>query len=114
MTQINPTSTSKPPINILRASYSKNEWSQDPKSYLLIEIIPEKKELRAHIYTTNKTYQQSIIGSNPQEIYYTIIRENLISSLYHSAYLGSELEKAYYCLLHNIEYVQDKSPYKDF
>jgi dihydropteroate synthase len=111
MTQNNPSHNSKPPIKILQASHSKDEWSQDSKSYILIEILPEKKELRAHIYTPNKEYQQSIIGSNPQEIYYTIIRENFISSLYHSAYLGSELEKAYYCLLHNKEYIQDKSPY---
>ena len=114
MTQNNPSHNSKPPIKILPAVYSKNDWSQDPNSYILIEIIPETKELRAHIYSTNKTYQLSIVGTNPQEIYYTIIRENLITSLYHSAYLGSELEKAYYCLLHNKEYIQDKSPYKNF
>ncbi len=41
------------------------------------------------------------------EVFNTIIRENLISSLQHAADLGAELQKAEIALKHGIRYVQD-------
>lgn len=47
-----------------------------------------------------------ITGTDAKAICETIIREELISRLDHSAYLGRELEKAEIALEHGLEYEQ--------
>ena len=49
-----------------------------------------------------------ITGKNATNIFNTIIREGLISSQQHAAYLGKELYKAEIAINYNLNYVQDK------
>lgn len=102
----------KPPMKIIKAEKIISEWRMDTKGYFLIE--PRREEgkgiIYAHFYNKKKEYQVSIQGECAEEIYYTILRENLISNLMHAAYLGSELQKAEnYLKLKNPSkpYVQD-------
>ena len=47
------------------------------------------------------------MGKHPIELYYTLVREGMISRLDHAADVGVELQKAYLALKNNLEYVQD-------
>lgn len=99
----------KPPINKIDAQKITSEWNMDTKGYFLIDPKPEEGLIYAHFYTLAKEYVVSIAGSDAESIYYTILRENLVKSLMHAAYLGSELQKAELHLkLKNSVYVQDK------
>ncbi len=99
---------------IIRAKYnSRKEWKQDPKGYFLIRINKNFIEV-AHVKNDNSNHPKKdlkkatvIRGKNAEEIYNTIIRENLISLKEHAAYLGSELQKAEIAMKHNLKYVQD-------
>ena len=85
---------------IIEAKKDSHEWCMDMKGYFLIAPKPKEKYqnslgvIYAHFYNKNKKYQVSIKGKTAEEIYYTIIREKLISNLMHASYLGSELQKA--------------------
>lgn len=48
-----------------------------------------------------------ITGTNGEAIYNTIVREGLVKSLQHAAYVGYELHKAETALRFGVEYVQD-------
>jgi len=102
----------KPPIKSIKAEKISSEWRMDTKGYFLIE--PRREEgtgvIYAHFYNKKREYKVSIQGTSAEEIYYTILREKLISNLMHAAYIGSELQKAEtYLKLKNPEkpYVQD-------
>ncbi|MGE0792791.1 MAG: DUF4346 domain-containing protein [Candidatus Woesearchaeota archaeon] len=96
----------KPNINLTIAE--KGEWTQDPQGYFLIEPRPQEHLIYAHHYNNNQEYTNSIAGKTAEEIYYTIIRLNLVSTLQHSAYLGSELKKAEIAMKTNQVYIQDE------
>ncbi len=85
-----------------------SKFKQDPKGYFLIEPRPSEKLLYAHYYDNNHNYVQSIYGHTTEEIYQAIIDLNLISSLQHAAYLGSELRKAEEAMKENKVYIQDE------
>ncbi len=104
--------TNKPPMNVIEAKKEQHEWRMDTKGYFLIEPKRENGEgiIYAHFYNKEREYQVSIRGRNAEEIYYTILREELISKLMHAAYIGSELQKAenYLKLGKENKYVQDE------
>ena len=83
------------------------EWKYDLKGYFLIRINKEKELIEVGHCRKNNVVEVMISGKNPQEIYYTVIREGLVSSLQHAAYLGKELQKAYVAMKKGHEYVQD-------
>jgi len=89
----------------IKATYDpETEWKQDPKGYFLIKI--EDNEIIAIFYKDNKPAIE-IKGKQSKEVYNTLIREDLVSSLQHAAYLGKELGKAEMALRHKLSYVQD-------
>lgn len=96
-------------MKVIKATYSPREWKMDPKGYFLIRIDRKTKEIEVG-FCKNDEHKiiKKIIGKNPIEIFYTIIREGLISKLEHAADIGSELQKAYIALQQNLEYIQDK------
>lgn len=83
------------------------EWKQDPKGYFLIRLNRKKKLIEVGLCKERNIISVKLEGKLPQDIYYTILREKMISSLQHAAYLGKELHKAYVALKLGIEYVQD-------
>ena len=48
-----------------------------------------------------------IEGDNAEKIYNTILREKMVSTLQHAAYVGYELIKAEIAMNKNLNYVQD-------
>jgi tetrahydromethanopterin S-methyltransferase subunit A len=81
----------------------------DKKGFFV--ILPQKPENKIYVecYANSGELLQTIVGTDPASIYYTIIENNFISKLDHAAYLGKELTKAEFFLKHNIPYHQDKA-----
>jgi hypothetical protein len=84
----------KPEVIEIKASKSSSEWVMDEKGYFLIDPRPEEGIFFAHHYSADGVYNKSVSGIDAEEIYYTLLREDLVGSLQHAAYLGSELQKA--------------------
>ena len=92
----------------VNASYDESkEFALDPKGYFLIRVNQETKNIEVGFCEKGNVIEIKISGTNPQEIYQTAIKHNLITRLDHAAYLGSELQKAFIALKKGIEYVQD-------
>ena len=51
--------------------------------------------------------EKIIVGKTAMEIFNTIIKEKLVSSLQHAADLGAELKKAQIALENDLDYIQD-------
>ena len=95
-------------VKKLTASYNTyKEWKQDSSGYFLIKINYDTKEISAGFCTNDNVLRVEITGKNAEEIYNTILREEMVSSLQHAAYLGLELQKAEIALKLNLKYVQD-------
>jgi len=107
MTIIQPKeSLDKQDYPVIKAQYDDTkEFRMDPKGYFLIRIKDTVLEV-ALCKKINKV-EVVVTGTNPREIYHTVIREGLLSRLEHAAYLGRELQKAYMCMQEGKEYVQD-------
>jgi len=72
-------------------------------------IYTEDGEIVTQHFTRGREKTQYIFrGKTPEEVYYKIISEGLVSLQQHAAYLGKELEKAYLAIKHGVKYVQDK------
>lgn len=99
---------------IVSASYDeKNEWVMDRSGYFLIRLIPEKSLIEVGHCTSKNVIDVVVSGSSATEIYNTLIRLKLVSSLQHAAYLGKELYKAKVALKLKKKYVQDDSLFNE-
>ena len=113
--------------------YSDRFISLDPKGYFLIKISQQDKQILIEHYSNdidlegratdpetgipiqcNETKKRmptkTITGKTAKEIGMQITEideELLLSKLDHALYIGRELQKAEYCLIHEIPYVQD-------
>ena len=100
----------KAPINELKAEKHSSEWVMDKKGFFLIDPRPEEGLVYAHHYHADKSYNLTITGKTAEDIYYTILREELVDSMMHAAYLGSELQKAEILVRYGIDwYIQDQA-----
>ncbi len=90
------------------ASYdSRKEWAMDPLGFFTIKPFPDEGVIRVRYYNAKHQLTAEIEGKTAEEIYNTICREKLVSSLLHAAYLGSELQKAEIAMKKRLNYVQD-------
>lgn len=93
---------------MVKASYhSHKEWRMDPKGYVIIKVFYVKKYFGARFCTPDGTPRVDVIGTDAEEIVQTLVREGLVSSLQHAAYLGHELHKAEVALKFHLNFVQD-------
>lgn len=87
---------------------SRKEWQMDPKGFFTIKPFPDEGVIRVRYYNAKHQLAAEIEGKTAEEIYNTVCREKLVSSLPHSAYLGSELQKAELAMKKRLPYVQDE------
>ena len=100
----------------IKAKYHRiKDWVMDPRGYFLIDVDKKKKLLRVGFCKFTKLGNNPVndmvaivTGKTAIEIVNTLIRENYISSLQHSADMGIELCKAELALKYDLKYVQDK------
>ncbi|MAE13195.1 hypothetical protein CMO92_01400 [Candidatus Woesearchaeota archaeon] len=95
-------------IPVVEASGKDKRWIQDPAGYLLFKLDRENKVIRVGICTPDHRLVKEIRGKDPEELYYAILKEGVISNLDHAAYLGLEVEKAFVALHTGKEFVQCK------
>ncbi len=96
-------------VKKIAASYeSRKEWKMDEKGFFTIKPFPDEGVIRVRYYNAKHQLAAEIEGKTAEEIYNTICREKLVSSLPHAAYLGSELQKAEIALKKRLDYVQDE------
>ena len=100
----------------IKAKYHRiKDWVMDPRGYFLIDVDRKKKLLRVGFCKFTKLGNNPVndmvaivTGKTAIEIVNTLIRENYISSLQHSADMGIELCKAELALKYHLKYIQDK------
>jgi len=97
---------------LIKAYYhSMKEWRLDSKKcFFTIKPFHDDKVIRVNYYIIENGKHKlklRIEGQNGEDIYNTIIKNKLISSLQHASYLGYELAKAEFALRMDIPYVQD-------
>lgn len=97
-------------VKKIAASYeSRKEWKMDEKGFFTIKPFSDEGVIRVRYYNAKHQLAAEIEGKTAEEIYNTICREKLVSSLPHAAYLGSELQKAEIAMKKRLDYVQDNS-----
>ena len=85
-------------IKIIRASYNTHkEWKADPKGYFTIKPFADEGLIKVRFHNYEHQILIIIEGETAEDIYNTIVREDLVTKLEHAAYLGAE---------HNLDYVQ--------
>ena len=95
-------------FRIIKSHYdSRKEWVMDPMGFFTIKPFPKENIIRVRFYNSEYQLAALIEGENAEDIFNTIVREKLLTSLAHAAYLGSELQKAEIALKLDIEYIQD-------
>ena len=93
---------------IIDAKYDRiKDWKMDPTGYFLIRINKEDKTIEAGFCKQANKVEKIVVGKTAMEVFNTIIREKLVSTLQHAADLGAELQKAEIALKQKIKYVQD-------
>ena len=85
----------------------KHPWVQDSTGYFLIKVNYKEQKIEVAFCSNEHKITKIITGNHPEDIYYTLMREKLISVYEHAANMGSELQKAYIAMKNNLEYVQD-------
>ena len=95
-------------VKHIRAHYNTwTEWKRDPIGYWLFRVDLDKKEIHAGFCKKNNIIQVVIVGTEGESMYNTIVRQKLVKSLQHAAYIGYELQKAEVALRLGIRYIQD-------
>ena len=95
-------------VKRIKASYhSLKEWRKDPRGYFIIKVFYDKGYFGARFHSYDAVPQIDIVGTDAEAIVQTIVREKLVSSLQHAAYLGHELHKAEMALQFRLNFVQD-------
>ena len=100
----------------LTAKYHKiKDWKMDPKGYFLIGVDKRKKIIQVGYCRFKKLGNSPVNdmvaivkGKTAIEIVNTLIREQFISTLQHTADIGIELHKAELSLKYGFKYIQDK------
>ncbi len=83
------------------------EWRMDPLGYFLIRVDHEKNVIEIGHCRDRNIVNVKIVGSDATFMFNTIIRNKLVGTFQHAAYLGKELQKAEIALKEHLEYVQD-------
>ena len=86
-----------------------NDWKNDETGYYLIRL--KDNMIEAGLCKETGKVAILIKGTTAEDIYNTIIREDIVGTKQHAAYLGMELMKAEVCLKLRKNYVQD-APFK--
>ncbi len=95
---------------VIEARYDRlKDFRMDSIGYFLIRVNKEKQRIEAGFCKSANKVEKIIVGKTAMEIFNTIIKEKLVSSLQHAADLGAELQKAQIALENDIEYTQDSN-----
>jgi tetrahydromethanopterin S-methyltransferase subunit A len=93
-------------VEIIRAEKSK-KVELDEAGYFVILPLRDKGTISVEHYSTDHRLLRIIEGTEPGDIYRTIIGNRWVTELSHAAYLGKELARAELSMRLDFKYVQD-------
>ncbi|MFI5251971.1 MAG: DUF4346 domain-containing protein [Bacteroidota bacterium] len=79
----------------------------DRAGYFVVLPQPHRDMITVEHYSYDDTLLRTIEGKDARSLYWTIIQNNWITQLSHSAYLGKELAKAELSMKQGFKYIQD-------
>ncbi|MGI5827968.1 MAG: thymidylate synthase [Patescibacteria group bacterium] len=83
----------------------------DPRGNVVIDILPKEKLIKATLFEPNGGPPiKEWTGKTATEMIWKLSDWNYISMPSHAMYVGTELQRAEYCLKHNLKYHQDPAP----
>lgn len=95
-------------VRVIKAAYDTfREWKQDNIGYWLFRVNMKKNCIEAGFCKKENIIEVMVTGTDSEEMHNTIVREGLVKSLQHAAYIGHELMKAEAALKLGIPYIQD-------
>jgi tetrahydromethanopterin S-methyltransferase subunit A len=83
----------------------------DPSGFFIIKAAKNEHRIYLEHYKKDGVLHEVIHGEDPISISCTAVEHGLVSRLDHAAYLGRELEKAYFCMIYGFRYIQDGKGY---
>lgn len=86
-----------------------NKVKLDKAGYFVIVPKPNADEILVEHYSNANKLLRIIKGYNARDIYWSIIENDWVTELSHSAYLGKELTKAEMAMKLGFKYIQDKA-----
>lgn len=86
-----------------------NKVKLDKAGYFVIVPKPKANEILVEHYSNDNKSLRIIKGDNARDIYWSIIENERVTELSHSAYLGKELTKAEMSMELGFKYIQDKA-----
>ncbi|MDR1040370.1 MAG: thymidylate synthase [Deltaproteobacteria bacterium] len=92
-----------------RFSDAPFRMAEDPCGYFRILADHAAGEIAVLHHAPTGDLLEEYRGKTPDELSKRIARNLAVSDLGHAMYLGSQLERAWYCLAKGLEFVQDKT-----
>jgi thymidylate synthase len=104
--------------NLLMDNYEKElgfspavHFDFDPRGNVVVDILPKEKLIKATLFEPNggppiKEWK----GKSATEMVWKICDWKYVMMPDHAMYVGTELQRAEYCLKHNLPYHQDPAP----
>ena len=80
----------------------------DPNGYFKITIDLSAREIVAYHFSQENELLEEYRGRSPSAIAGRLYKHEAVSDMSHALYLGSQLERAWFCLENGVEYTQDK------
>lgn len=92
----------------IEAKYDRlRDFKMDPVGYFLIRINRETNKIEAGFCKSQNKIEKIIAGDTAMEVFNTVIKKRLVTTLQHAADLGAELQKAEIALKQHVKYTQD-------
>ncbi|MDR1486750.1 MAG: hypothetical protein LBT62_01970 [Deltaproteobacteria bacterium] len=108
------------PADFLQVKPIIEEWtsrpyklSHDPNGFFKIGVDPQAEELVALHYSGDGELLDEYRAKTPQQMNWLLAKAHAVSDISHAIYLGGQLERAWHCLEHGKQYVQDKTKIGD-
>ncbi|MDR2352672.1 MAG: hypothetical protein LBF22_05820 [Deltaproteobacteria bacterium] len=106
---LNPDDLPRVAETISRRENANYQVVEDPNGYFKISLDKEAKEIVVEHYSKESFLLQVYRGKTSHALYQQLALNLAVSDLGHAMYLGSQLERAWYCLSKGLDYVQDKT-----
>ena len=94
-------------VHIEPGKYYNKDIDLDPNGFFLIKINKETKEINCAWCDSNFEVTHEFISKSAFDLMKHIMTLDLVTKLDHAAYLGFELQKAFNCIKHGTDYMQD-------
>src|SRR3989344_5923052 len=96
-------------VKIIPSHYDTwTEWKRDGVGYWLFRLNRSKKRIEAGYCLKDNVIEIMITGIDSEAMHNTIVREKLVKTIQHAAYIGHELHKCEIALKLHLDYIQDR------